>query len=212
VTFYQRRLPHWQPEGKPLFLTWRLHGSLPAHRAFPPASLTSGKAFLAMDTLLDESGTGPLCLAQPAIAEMVECTFHYGADVLQHYSLHAYVIMANHVHLLIDPKVKASQITQSLKSFTGRRANEALGLRGQHFWQNESYDHWVRDRAEFQRIQRYIEHNPVKAGLVSEPGEYRWSSAWAGLEAGRSSGELPHAFTPAVRASGSGAGSCPRDR
>ena len=48
---------------------------------------------------------------------------------------------------------------------------------GQPFWQKESYDHWVRDSAELERIRHYIEQNPVKAGLVSRPQDYPWLSA-----------------------------------
>jgi len=54
-----------------------------------------------------------------------------------------------------------------------------LGLTGSPFWQQESYDRLVRDREEFESIWNYIEQNPVRAGLVREAGEYRWSSAWA---------------------------------
>ena len=50
---------------------------------------------------------------------------------------------------------------------------------GQSFWQDESYDRLVRDGAEFQRIERYIEWNPVKAGLVARPEDFPWSSAKA---------------------------------
>jgi hypothetical protein len=55
---------------------------------------------------------------------------------------------------------------------------------GEPFWQSESYDRWVRNDVEFRRIERYIEENPVRAGLVSAPEEYRWSSAYAGANAG----------------------------
>jgi len=53
-----------------------------------------------------------------------------------------------------------------------------LGLTGQPFWQIESFDHWARNQIEFQRIVSYIENNPVKAGLVLSPQDWRWSSAW----------------------------------
>ena len=52
-----------------------------------------------------------------------------------------------------------------------------LGFTGQPFWQDESYDRLVRDGEEFQRIVRYIETNPVNAGLVAMPEEFPWSSA-----------------------------------
>jgi REP element-mobilizing transposase RayT len=54
-----------------------------------------------------------------------------------------------------------------------------LTRRGKAFWQDESYDHVVRSADEFQRIRAYIENNPVSAGLVLNPEEYRWSSARA---------------------------------
>ncbi len=50
-------------------------------------------------------------------------------------------------------------------------------LTGSRFWQEESYDHLVRHLPEFKRIRHYIEGNPVRAGLVVEASDYRWSSA-----------------------------------
>src|SRR5437762_3782894 len=90
--------------------------------------------------------------------------------------------MANHVHLLITPLVEVSKITHSLKRFTAREANRLLGFTGQPFWQDESYDHLVRQAGEFDRISLYVENNPVSAGLVTEPEDFPWSSA---SEAGR---------------------------
>ena len=94
-----------------------------------------------------------------------------------HYNLEAYVVMANHVHLLVVPYISPTRFLQSLKSYTARQANKLLGRTGEPFWQRESYDHWVRDEAERRRIISYIENNPVKAGLVNSPRKYPWSSA-----------------------------------
>ena len=66
---------------------------------------------------------------------------------------------------------------QSLKRFTAREGNRMLGLTGQPFWQDESYDRLVRNDTEFERIVHYIERNPVTAGLVGIPEEFPWSSA-----------------------------------
>ncbi len=85
--------------------------------------------------------------------------------------------MANHVHLLVTPLVDVSKMMQSLKRSTARECNKRLGLTGQPFWQDESYDRVVRDQTEFRRIARYIEMNPVNAGLVAMPEEFPWSSA-----------------------------------
>ena len=81
--------------------------------------------------------------------------------------------------LVINPE-PLPKITKSLKGITAKRANSILGLTGKPFWQEESYDHLVRNETEFDRIRDYIERNPVRAGLVREARQYRWSSAgWA---------------------------------
>jgi hypothetical protein len=66
---------------------------------------------------------------------------------------------------------------QSLKRFTAREGNRILGLTGHPFWQDESYDRLVRDECEFAAVARYIEMNPVNAGLVTQPEQFPWSSA-----------------------------------
>ena len=96
---------------------------------------------------------------------------------LGHYQLGPFVVMANHVHVLLLPLVPPSRLLKSLKGSTAREANRLLGRTGEPFWQRESYDHWVRDEAEWNRIAAYIENNPVKAGLVARAEEYPWSSA-----------------------------------
>jgi REP element-mobilizing transposase RayT len=88
--------------------------------------------------------------------------------------------MPNHVHLLATPHVEVPRMTKSLKGITAKRANAMLALTGRSFWQDESYDHLVRHEREFEKIRNYIEENPVRAGLVRQADEYRWSSAgWA---------------------------------
>ena len=64
-----------------------------------------------------------------------------------------------------------------VKGYTAREANRMLKRTGEQFWQQESFDHWPRDDHEFFRIIQYIENNPVKAGLVRSPEEWKWSSA-----------------------------------
>ncbi len=63
---------------------------------------------------------------------------------------------------------------KSLKGYSAWEANGAIGRRGA-FWQRESYDHVVRDNAEFDRIVKYVLNNPVKAGLIKEWQEWKWS-------------------------------------
>jgi len=173
---YRRRLPHFQPDGVRIFLTWRLFGSLPAVPA-RGSYLTPGHAFVAADRALHNSGSGPQWLRDPCIAGLVVESIRSGESRRRWYELDAWVVMPNHVHLLILPHVPLPAITRRLKSWTARQANELLGLTGRPFWQDESYDHWVRNGQERDRIVRYIEQNPVSAGLAVSPEEWEWSSA-----------------------------------
>lgn len=173
---HRRRLPHIYPEGAALFLTWYLHGSMPASLLPPPGSLSAGQAFVWLDRQLDALRAGPMYLRQPEIAQIVVRSIRKGEE-LGHYELVAYVVMANHVHLLIWPRIAPERLLKSLKGSTAREANRLLGRTGESFWQKESYDHWVRNPIELEKIRGYIENNPVKAGLVENPQDYPRSSA-----------------------------------
>ncbi len=63
---------------------------------------------------------------------------------------------------------------QSLKRHTARQANIVLDRKGA-LWQDESYDHVIRDNEEYIRIINYVLENPVKAGLVSKWDEWPWT-------------------------------------
>ncbi len=125
---------------------------------------------------MDKAITGPLWLKDPRIARRVMDTIFFGETKLSFYDLHAFVIMPNHVHLLITPHVSVSRLMNGLKGITAHEANAILRCKGNHFWQDESFDHWVRNSAEFDRIRRYIEWNPVNAKLVAHPEDWKWSS------------------------------------
>lgn len=79
--------------------------------------------------------------------------------------------MPNHFHLIIDTsdEVRYTKplyaIMHSLKSYTGNEANKVLHRVGT-FWQEESYDHVIRDASEFKNTIAYTLENPVKAGLA----------------------------------------------
>ena len=191
MTFYRRNLPHWHPEGKSIFITWRLYGSLPAsvlkkNRTGRNACATNpsevapedspGREFVRLDAALDSAKRGPLWLASPEFAAYAEYPIVHGAD-LGRYQLHAYVVMPNHVHLLLDPHVPLGKISGPLKGVAACDINARLGRTGRPLWQDESFDHWIRNSAEFERIRHYIEWNPVRAGLVARPEDWKWSSA-----------------------------------
>jgi REP element-mobilizing transposase RayT len=178
MDFSQRRLPHVYAIGQPLFVTFRLYGSLPVGREFPKESLTSGQAFVAMDRLLDTARFGPIHLKRPEVASLVRGSIQHPART--DCDLHAWVIMPNHVHLLLTPHGDVSRLLRRLKGYSARQANQLLGRTGQPFWQDESYDHLVRNGEEFRRIESYVLTNPVRAGLAPSVAEFRWSSARSG--------------------------------
>jgi REP element-mobilizing transposase RayT len=152
---------------------------MPVGRAFPNERLTSGQAFVAMDRVLDSPRRGPVFLQNPAIAEMMIQALYDGEHKFRRYELHSFVVMPNHVHLLVTPYVTSREWLGPLKGFTAHQANRMLD-RNQPFWQDESYDHLVRGDEECQRVRRYIEWNPVKAGLAAAPEDFPYSSATPG--------------------------------
>jgi REP element-mobilizing transposase RayT len=132
---------------------------------------------VAADRALASARAGPIRLNDPRIAHLITQTILAGEQERKFYELRAWVIMPNHVHLLILPKVPVPVITRWLKGSTARYANQLLGRTGRPFWQDESYDHWVRNRKELDRVIAYIEENPVSAGLVISIDLWPFSSA-----------------------------------
>lgn len=180
MTYYERNLPHWQPPGKDLFVTWRLSGSLPvtvveAVRAM--GELPEGKRFAEFEKHLDSGNFGPTWLSKGKVATLVVEALK-DADSLRMCKIHAYVVMPNHVHVLLEPGVELAKITKLVKGRTARAANKILRRTGKFFWQDESFDHWIRNSAEFERVRTYIERNAVKAGFARRPEDWKWSSAY----------------------------------
>jgi putative transposase len=194
--YYERHLPHQVPIGFPIFLNWNLKGSLPKRvvtelqqqrRRLEKEPRRRGETgrqrkvrheklmFAMRDRCLDAAREGPLHLRDPRAATIVADSILWGAG--ERYELYAYVVMANHVHLLLTPTVDLKVVTQGLKGYTSNRINGIQKARGRVLWQDESYDHWARDEEEMQRIIDYIENNPVAAGLCARPEDWPWSSA-----------------------------------
>lgn len=98
-------------------------------------------------------------------------------------SLHAYVLMTNHVHLLLTPKSESS-ISKTLQSLGRRYVRYVNGVYGRTgtLWEGRYKSSVVQSEQYLLACYRYIELNPVRAGMVTYPGEYRWSSyAYNGL-------------------------------
>lgn len=177
VPDYRRRLPHFHPNHRYLFLTWRLWHSLPSHLTKPAANLTPGQSFVTTDRLLDSQTSGPLWLQDHRIADLVCTAILHGERSRRFYDLSAWVIMPNHIHLVILPLVPVPVLMRWLKGSTARAANQLLGRTGQPFWQDESFDHYLRNLVELEHTIAYVEENPVSAGLVSFSKHWHWSSA-----------------------------------
>ena len=174
---YRRNLPHWYPDGANVFVTWRLFGSLPTKAL---SHISDGVAFRDADRRLDLATGGPIWLKEPMVAQRVVAVIEAAEPERGLCVLHEYVVMPNHVHLLIRPIRHLSQVTKWIKGASARMANQCLGRTGQPFWQDDSFDHWVRNEPEFEKIRNYIRNNPVHAGLVCEPEQWPYSSAGRG--------------------------------
>jgi len=101
------------------------------------------------------------------------------------YKLHAWVVMPNHVHYLATPGAgySLSEIVHSCKSFTAHEANRILDRKGR-FWFPEPFDRYIRNHDHFEKTIRYIESNPVKAGLCEKVSDWRFSSAYISENSG----------------------------
>jgi putative transposase len=176
---YKRHRPHWFPENRAVFITWRLCGSIAVaeiERVRRAEESGAALRFKKLDDILDKARTGPTWLAETAIAKIV-CDSIFHGDEIEKYELDSYVVMSNHVHILVWPLSPVPEIMRSLKSFTARDANRILRREGCSFWQDESFDHWVRHEAQHLKIRAYVENNPVKAGMATRPEDWPWSSA-----------------------------------
>jgi REP element-mobilizing transposase RayT len=124
-----------------------------------------------------DQGYGECHLKDHRVAKMVQDSLLFHDPDL--YRLSAWVVMPNHLHLLATPAedVELSVILHSLKSYTSHEANKILGRTGR-FWQRESYDRFIRNHEHFMNVVKYIENNPVKAGLCQKPSDWPFSSAW----------------------------------
>lgn len=150
-------------------------------KKLPPdeIELAQRRWFGKFDDYLEKVLCGEAYLKNEQIANLVAEAIQYRDGKV--YTLEAFCIMPNHGHVVCTPLEKEngefnslSEILQSLKRHTARQANLALGRSGT-FWQDESYDHVVRDQAELERIVKYVLNNPVKAGLVNDWKEWKWS-------------------------------------
>ena len=170
-------LPHWRQEGVTYFVTWRTADSMPRERVeqwqrerdawlaeHPEPHSESEKA--EYDRLFSERWEkwldechGECLLVRPELKAVVESAMRQFDG--RRYRLDAFVVMPNHVHVLVTPlgAHRLSEIVQNWKSYTAHEINHRLGRKGS-FWQKESFDHIVRSADEMERLRKYIHDNP----------------------------------------------------
>jgi REP element-mobilizing transposase RayT len=178
-------------------VTFRLADSLPHHvvaewdaelKGLPPM-LRNPEKQKRLNAYLD-AGHGGCILREPAMAQLVQDTLlHFHG---QRYTMHAWCVMPNHVHVLFQPAGghTMSSIITSWKAFTGKRIGEFARERGLatavlpppsapgRVWHREYWDRYIRDHAHYVNTVNYIHENPVQARLVAKAEDWKWSTAY----------------------------------
>lgn len=172
---YGGNLPHWQQEGVMQFVTFRLGNSLPQIKLEEfkiekekwmeehPKPWTENE-FIEYDDLLStkeywlDQGYGECILSIKIIRDFMESVLKFNDGKL--YDLYDYVIMPNHIHLLMVPAygIDMKQIMHSIKSYSAKIINKRLNRKGK-VWQEESWDRMIRSKEDHQAKAEYIKHN-----------------------------------------------------
>ena len=179
-------LPHFDCPEIYQSITYRLNDSLPQH-VLDELQIELGDLEEVEDIDLDaekrkrieeylDAGYGSCSLADPRVAKEVEDTFLKFDG--ERYALIEWVVMPNHVHLLIETFQghTLKNVLHSWRSYTANKANQILGRSGR-FWARGKFDRFIRDEAHYDAVVEYIRMNPVKAGLVAAAEDWRFSSA-----------------------------------
>ncbi len=162
---------------------WRSRGYLPhcdaaqlvQHVVFGLDDATPEAVAFDNDDDLD-AGAGACVLRDPACARVVEDAMLHADG--ERYRIVAWCVMPNHVHVVFEQTRGAllASVVQAWKSTSAHRINVLLTRRGR-LWRREYFDRFMRDGDHLAQTVRYVEQNPVKAGLVAEASEWPFSSA-----------------------------------
>jgi putative transposase len=136
--------------------------------AIPPRTASEGTFFITTITYNRRH-----LFQLPANAELfLETLQHYRREA--HYKLHAFVVMPDHVHLLLTPTGKTiSQTMNLIKGGFSCKITSAFPI-----WQRGFTDHLVQSADDFRTHRDYIHQNPVRAHLTASPELYRYSSVF----------------------------------
>jgi len=195
-------LPHFDHAGLIQGITFRLADSLPAEKiaqwrtelgllagaraSCPQAKETKiGQDVRAPASRIEyhrrieewlDRGQGTCLLRNPRLARIIEdALLHFDGE---RYRLAAWVVMPNHVHVLVETMVghRLGDVVHSWKSFTAKEINRILGRTGP-VWQEEYFDRFIRNGDHLRETIRYIEKNPVEVGLVERAEDWLFGSA-----------------------------------
>lgn len=183
VDVCRNRLTHWQQGTALQYVSFRLAGTLPLsklkevealkayyYELFPQPWSGEIRASLSLATertihdYLDECRLNCL-FNDTALRDIVERVLRDGDE--SRYQLFDYVIMPNHVHLIMSPNdgVKLSDIMRGIKSFSAHLINKYTGRKGS-VWQADYFDRAIRNEAQMWYVEDYIRRNPrnIEAG------------------------------------------------
>ena len=170
-------LPHRDEAGVVQAITFHLADSLPLSLlGSAQESKGEGSAQRARVQRLLDQGWGGCVLSDPRAATIVEDALLYGDG--HKYSLLAWVVMPNHVHVLFELVEAGSlpRIVQAWKGLTAKRINAALARTGT-LWYRDYCDRYIRDERHLGNATLYVHRNPVRAGLVERAEDWRFGSA-----------------------------------
>jgi REP element-mobilizing transposase RayT len=154
LSLCRRDLPHWEDPGATYFVRFSVRRSWPVD------------------------------LTAPEIARIVIDALRFSDG--RRYWLYDYTVMPDHVHVILKPIVRDEKaeylwsILRDVKGWSARQINKLLGRRGP-LWRDESFDHIIRNRADYRESAEYILQNPAVAGLIEDPTEWPWWGKGSGV-------------------------------
>lgn len=184
------KLPHWHQDGVMYFVTFRLADSLPQQKLQELKedrewwNLKHKNEFTETDwkkynrlfnSRIEKwlnNGYGSCVLRKPENAEIVSGALQYFDG--QRYILDHWVVMPNHVHVLVllKKEYRLDKILHSWKSYSAKEINRNENRTSQ-LWMHESFDHIVRSDYSLEYYRKYIRENPIKAGIIAPAASWK---------------------------------------
>jgi REP element-mobilizing transposase RayT len=192
ISFYRKKLPHWEVADGIYFVTIRRHGSIPMEiiakirkMSLELENLSDGdalnirrKIFKTMENELDKSDKKCDLIKSPISKIIIEAIKNRADKNI--WRMVEYVIMPNHIHLFLQCGQKSlAAAIRDFKRWTTSRINmDCPEYSRGPFWQREWFDHWSRSADFDEKFKLYIRNNPAKAGLVKDYKDWPFGS-WA---------------------------------